>query len=131
MCMIEGADGDYVWLGDTHPTAKKRHRCEECSRWIEPGETYWRNATICEGDFCAFKMCAHCEAAAGWLQKECHGFLFGGVLEDLQEHLWEPRPIFSWRLKFITELMSRQWQRHGQLVPVPDREWVRECAPVL
>ena len=45
---------------DSHPTARKRHRCLLCYRTIQPGEVYWRQVAFDEGA-CTHKMCEHCE----------------------------------------------------------------------
>ena len=46
---------------DAWPAARKRHRCGMCSRWILPGETYWRQAGFDAGRAWTNKTCAHCE----------------------------------------------------------------------
>lgn len=43
-------------------TARKRYRCGDCGRAIEPGETYYRLAGVWEGDFWADEECRHCMA---------------------------------------------------------------------
>lgn len=76
-------------------TARKAHRCGECWRVIQVGERYVGAAGKSEGDFWSAKQCAHCHAATQWLAIVCRGWLYGGVWEDLEDHRWEPRPIWS------------------------------------
>ena len=45
---------------DSWPTARKRHRCGLCWRFIEPGEAYWRQAGL-DGTAWTNKTCEHCE----------------------------------------------------------------------
>lgn len=45
---------------DSHPTARKRHRCTLCHRTIQPGEMYWRQVAFDAGAH-TFKTCEHCE----------------------------------------------------------------------
>ena len=46
----------------SHPRARKAHRCDMCSRRIDPGETYLRGTGL-DGTAWTWKECAHCEAA--------------------------------------------------------------------
>lgn len=128
MCAIDYADGDWTPLGSTTRKARKRHRCDECSRHIEPGESYHRSVGIAEGHFYASLQCPQCEAAAQWLVWTCGGYLNEGVEEDLAEHWDEP----GYRCLDLGRLilgMRRDWRRRdGQLYPVEtvDR-WARDA----
>lgn len=85
MCMIDGAEGS-EFGGHVHHKARKPHWCEECGREISCGERYrYASGKAC-GYFWTSKMCEHCEVAAAWLIKNCRGFVYAGVIEDLQEH---------------------------------------------
>lgn len=83
-------DGGYgVTLDDRDRRAAIQHRCGECGRVIEIGEVYRKYAGVWEGDFFTAKTCAHCKVGAAWLIKECSGYMFGAVAEDLREHVLE------------------------------------------
>ena len=69
---------------DAWPTARKRHRCGVCSRWVGPGETYWRQAGFDAGSAWTNKTCQHCERAV-WAY--CR---HGGDSE------WEPEWFLEW-----------------------------------
>lgn len=119
MCMFDGDGG--VVLSDEHPRARKAHRCGECGRRIEPGETYRKTSVIGDG-FYSGKTCAHCEPAAEWLLKNCHGYIFGGVHEDLREHvLCGAVPTFG-AVARMTVGIARGWRRFdgAGLMPIPD-----------
>jgi hypothetical protein len=69
-----------------------------------------RAAGKTEGDMWQAKMCAHCHAGAALLQKHCGGWLFGGVQEDLQDHISEVLP-WSMRAARLVVGMRRKWRR--------------------
>jgi hypothetical protein len=119
MCMIDGADEDWVSLGSRMRKARKEHRCYECHRQIVTGETYEAAKGVSDGDIQTFKTCAHCVWARTWIVEQCGGFLYGGVLEDLREHWDESWELRSMDLGRRVILMRDQWVRHGELVPVP------------
>lgn len=50
--------------------AIKRHQCDLCSRWIEPGETYNRQRGIGEDGPFTFKECAACRWLVGLINSE-------------------------------------------------------------
>jgi hypothetical protein len=122
VCMIDDADGGWVSFDKVHRVARKAHRCDECGRTIEPGETYWPWTGLGEGRFDHGKMCVHCEAAAQWLVEVCNGYLFHGIAQDLREHWdedWSYRNLWLGR---AVVGMGRRWRRlDGSLMPVPDR----------
>lgn len=119
MCMIDGAEtGDF----ETHsyPKARKPHRCGECGRTIDRGETYRRDFCTYEGSGAAYKTCRHCEVGQRWLELNCGGWLFGGVGEDVREHAAEYPSIAPGLLR-VANGIRRGWKRadgHG-LSPVP------------
>ena len=47
----EPYEDDFVTLGDSKPTAKKCHTCDDCQGSIEPGEQYRKFVGIEEGRF--------------------------------------------------------------------------------
>lgn len=44
-------------------TARKEHRCEECSRKILPGATYHHITGLFDGSWWSAKLCARCDRA--------------------------------------------------------------------
>lgn len=123
MCMIDDAEG-WKCSSTSAPVARKQHRCGECGRIIEPGETYHRLKGLdyeSEG-WTDAKTCAHCNAVASWLQVQCGGWLINGVLEDLEEHWREEDLLRGQYLGRAILNMRRRWRdRAGELVPIPDK----------
>ena len=72
---------DYV---DAWPTARKRHRCGMCRRWVERGEAYWRQAGFDAGSAWTNKTCGHCERVV---------FAYGRSGGD---HEWELEWVLEW-----------------------------------
>ena len=101
-------------------TAAKQHRCIECGRTIEPGETYRYAVGLSEGWWWKAKQCAQCAQASRWLSVVCSGFLYEDVLHELEDHVHEPYPIATVQLAKLVVLMRRNWQRNGALVPADD-----------
>jgi hypothetical protein len=123
MCMIDGADPTDFHKTEAR-TARKEHRCYECSRKIAPGERYQRTTALFGGSFDHHATCAHCAAAESWLLKHCGGLLWGAVADDLAEH-FEEEPEYR-RLDGLGRLVvgiKRGWRRlRGPgLLPVPAR----------
>lgn len=118
MCLIDDAE-PVTMLAERQPIARIQHRCDECKRTIEPGERYRSESMIHDGAFRSHKTCAHCEVARLWLNRECGGWVFGAVLEDIIEHAGDYKRIDIYR---IAAGMRRRWRdRHGALVPTPSR----------
>jgi len=106
MCMIDYGDGQLQLLKDAMPKARKSHTCSECSRIINKGEKYKYEAGIWEGSLDVFKTCKQCLTARAWLLKECRGWIYTAVLEDLKEH-WSYKP--SMELGRLIVGMKTQW----------------------
>lgn len=128
MCMIDYADGCNEFSSTTAHRARKQHKCDECRRFIEPGETYTYHSWKFDGDFSTSKTCQHCQVACDWLSTNCGGYLVLGVYEDIQEHVSEYRgdAVCVPRLKRLELGMQRKWQirrgpRKGQLMPIPQQ----------
>ena len=120
MCMINDADGP-VDFGRVQPRkARQQHRCNECGRAINIGETYVYATSHLDGRFYTDRQCAHCAAAAEMLTKYCGGFVFRDVGEDLTEHF---RQAVPWRIRAGRNAVGirRQWRRFrgAGLMPVP------------
>ena len=92
-------------------TARKPHVCQECWRTIAKKERYFFTAGVGEDGFFASKTCRHCKIAQEWLTKECGGFLFRGVEDDILEHIAEAGYHTPLSLAKIAVGMRRKWQR--------------------
>ena len=122
MCMIDGADGYNAFSRDETRKARKEHRCVECRRMIQPGETYHYLVALFDGDLSSDHCCQHCYVACEWLREVCSGWIVGSVLEDIEEHVREY--MGTARLARLAIAMRRNWKykrgpRAGQLMPVP------------
>lgn len=62
-------------------TARKRHRCAECTGLIEAGTRYDYIRGVWEGEFSAYHTCVDCVQASSLLECFAHGCLF----DDLNE----------------------------------------------
>lgn len=116
MCMVDQAEDSFV-ADVREQTARVAHTCGECGRTIEPGERYRVGGGVCDGEWWTGKMCVHCWAARSWLSVQCNGWLWGGVLEDLEEH-WQESPLLRshWLGRAILG-MRRRWR--GMPPPAP------------
>ena len=121
MCMIDDGDGAVTMIDDgRYIRARSKHKCKECGRFIEPGESYHREVYKFDGEFSTHKTCAHCMVVRRWLSDECGGWLFGGVEEDAREHVFENRGYYG--LDLYRAVVGMQWQWRtpsGRLLPVP------------
>lgn len=118
MCRIDGAERSVV-IQSKDRKAIKEHRCSECRRPIAAGETYHYETTIYDGQRDSSKTCAHCCIARQWLIKNCGGFIYGEVIEEVQEHGEEYRQL-RMPLYRVVAGARRKWQRFGGgLMPVP------------
>lgn len=128
MCMADYADGDGGQLiSEGKRKARKAHQCGECFRTIEPGEAYEFSTYAHEGSMTTYKVCVHCAVAMAWLGDNCGGWLWGGIWEDIQEHVDEYRsvyPIVARQLKRLSVWADHDWKVHrgprkGARLPVP------------
>ena len=126
MCMADDADRSTP-LGELYPRARKAHQCGECFRTIEPGEKYIVHKTLFEGSVSSQKLCSHCDVAREWLGDNCGGWLYGGVWEDIDDHVDEYRGVYpkvAKALKRLSVWAAHDWRvvrgpRAGALLPVP------------
>jgi hypothetical protein len=113
MCRVDYADDEYQLLEAPHEvTARKEHKCSNCERPIVAHEKYWKGVWVCDMGLQTCKYCAHCKAAAEWLQAICHGYLWGDwqIIEELTEH-WDEEPQFRCRsFALLIAAMRRQWE---------------------
>lgn len=97
-------DGDWRGFGATHPKARKRHKCDECGMFIEPGDTYERYTGLSEGDFYVNKTCPTCLSIIEWIKGHipCFCRLYAGLWEMMDGYLESAReadPGFFFGLK--------------------------------
>ena len=123
MCLIDDGDGRVTMIDDGgYVRARAKHKCKECFRFIEPGETYHREVFKFEGEFSTHKTCAHCMVVRGWLQDECGGWLYGGVEEDAREHVFDNRGYYGVDLYRAVVGMQWQWRTpSGRRMRVPNQ----------
>lgn len=116
MCAIDDADYFCEVLSSRTLTARKAHRCNECGRTIEPGESYLCEfLTDKEQGARVHKTCAHCQIVREWLLRECGGWLYSGIAEDIGDHAGYGMPVAR-----LVVGINRQWYRiDGSLMPVP------------
>lgn len=118
MCMIDDSDGAVTMIREATHVARKAHKCRECFREIQPGETYRAEFYTCDGARTLHKTCAHCMVARQWLLDECGGFLFGGVEEDLREHCHNG--VYPMSVHRLAVGIAWRWRTpSGRLLPVP------------
>lgn len=116
MCRAEDADPWTLYESDER-VARKEHRCGECWRTIRVGESHhWAHGLV-TGQWTTHRTCAHCAAAAVWLERTCHGWIYGEVCEELVEH-WREDEVYrsAWLARAIAG-MRRKWL-DGR-IPVP------------
>lgn len=125
MCRID--DGD---MPTVHRQRQRRarvaHACCECRRPIEPGETYRYTFMVFDGDPSSFALCDRCQVAADWLARNCGGYCFGEVADEMRERAHEA-PDYALPFLRVVAGMRRQWrssERSGLLpVPTPPGDW--------
>ncbi len=115
-------DGDPVTLiSSTTPKARKPHKCDECRRIIEPGETYHRDFYTFEGDTNTVRWCLQCNEARRWLKEVCDGWMYEGLGEELSEHRGE-----GYATGFLADKVGDGWRGlDGSVIAVARvRHWV-------
>lgn len=118
MCMVDGADGYVILLSSSSRKARKEHQCDECSRTIQQGEIYLVEGTLWEDEKQTHKTCAHCLVVRDWLTKECSGFLYEGIREDIIDHAREDGYGFG-VLRLAVGIDNKWKRKDGRLFPVP------------
>jgi hypothetical protein len=121
MCMMDYSDGCVTTIEDgKYLRARAQHKCRECHRVIEAGESYHREVYLWESKFNVHKTCAHCMVVRGWLRDECGGWLYGDVEEDAREHVFNNRGYYGVDLYRAVVGMAWMWRTpSGRLLPVP------------
>lgn len=81
-------------LRDTHPVARKTHRCSLCFTKIQPGEQYRRTVLLGHDGLYEWLSCQPCEAVAvqvfAWLAEPWEGYTEEDAAEWAREHEHDP-----------------------------------------
>lgn len=107
MCMIDDGERYELWGHREIKKSRKEHVCCECSRAIKVGESYRVYWGLYDGEWQNHPTCQHCLVACEWLAENCHGFLHGGVYEDIEQHADEYHYFGLYRLEIG---MRRKWK---------------------
>lgn len=110
MCRVDpdSSDAPTVYR-ETKPRARKEHHCVECGRTIAVGEIYLNAFMIFYGDASTYHTCEHCAVGARWLMRNCGGYNFGEVAEEIDEHAVD-YPMIAAPLRAISAGAERQWR---------------------
>jgi hypothetical protein len=86
-------------------TARKQHRCEECSGLILPGDKYEYVSGKWEGCLSTFKTCEQCVDLRTWTKNNvpCLCWAHGNMVNDCEEAVqsaWERAPTETVGLRF-------------------------------
>lgn len=117
MCRWEDCDTARVSNTTTRKAAKP-HVCTDCFRQIEKGESYRYTFMILEEGPMTFRLCQHCQVGAAWLTRECRGYVYEQIREELEEHAQE-YPDIAAGLAPLIEGMRTKWAGPDGLLPVP------------
>lgn len=132
MCLDVEVEGELLDSGTRR--ARKEHRCDECKRAIEPGETY-RFWTVKDWDSSGVgtsKMCAHCYATIelGAALTGCPKCWFwdmvhdldpenGGFVGDIIVNHTLPKPAHLAMLRTVIGRRKGWRRKDGTLLPLP------------
>lgn len=134
MCLFIDDYGEFTHLSDGWRTARKEHKCGECGRMIQPGESYWYDTMVEVGyGITTEKMCAHCDGVinVGVALTGCHrAFWYGEVLNWRDEdtgfvaniiRCHDLPPGATSRMLRYVALSKRGWRDlYGELEPIPE-----------
>lgn len=120
MCAIDDCDERVEVLQEKDRVGRKDHRCSECYRPILKGETYHYEFGKLEGEPVTFRTCQHCMVAREWLRKNCGGWIYEGVIQEIVDHAVE-YPGLSDPLSHIAAGAKQKWiSIGGTLLPIPE-----------
>ena len=116
MCMMDYSDGTVTHIEQgRYVKARREHKCMECARRIDAGETYFAEVYVFDGRITRHKTCAHCMVVRNWLSDECGGWLYTAVKEDAADH------ASGYGMDLARAVIGMKWKwrnKHG-LLPVP------------
>lgn len=122
--------GEVHTHGHWGPLAYRECQIEDCDHLdCNDGEEY-----IDEAEGCTMRFCPQCLAARVWLEKVCHSWMYGGIIEDLEMHfIDEMRPICSLPLGRIVVASKKRWKRRdGSLWPAETvKGWADQGAEMV
>ncbi|HET7110198.1 MAG TPA: hypothetical protein VFI41_04960 [Gemmatimonadales bacterium] len=132
--MIDYAEDSYQHTRyKTISKSRKAHHCGECRRVIERGESYEDFWGVYDGSWYNAKTCSHCVAAREWLQKECRGWLWEMVCDDLKEHFEEMPDLHLGRLIVSVRRGWKRFDGNGLMAPIQGdpATWEAKRQPAL
>lgn len=89
--MCDDAEPPEVYR-DSHPVARKEHRCCECRGTISPGEQYSRFEGLWDGRFRTYKTCADCQELRALIRATYKDpYNYGPYLGGMYEEVFESR----------------------------------------
>ena len=119
MCRVDDADGRVEVFQSAARKARKAHKCGECRREIPIGENYHYEFGVLDGDRVTYKTCAHCMVAREWLNKNCGGWVYWDVIDEINEHAHDYRKL-AFPLYRIVVGAQRHWRSFkGGLMALP------------
>lgn len=65
--------------------ARKEHKCSECGRTINPGESYYFESFCFDGEMQSHKTCQDCLSVRSSFFG--NGYVYGRIWSDLQDHI--------------------------------------------
>lgn len=108
-------------------TARKPHKCYECSCPIQPGEKYEYTFGKWEGDISIFKTCLHCVELRDWakISVPCFCWVYGDIHENIRDLVSEACKdmpsgwVFEWGRRMVR---IRRRQREFKVGPYRERK---------
>lgn len=95
--------------------ARKPHKCSECGRTINPGETYKKTWGVWDGEPDTFCMCPDCMGLLDYMQAHfpkcfCWAYteLRNAALDQLREYAREAPGLFFGGARFIVRGRSKR-----------------------
>ena len=128
MCMYDDGGGWKVYHEETRRAAKP-HRCGECRRWIEKGESYEYVSGLGYDSDCwaTFHTCAQCVQVKRWLLVACGGYMFEMTRDDIWNHIGGD----EWYLRSAPLIRLFRWQTTGWRSPAGGLRHVDDVRPVV
>lgn len=156
MCVDVDESWEMAW-SDSAAIGDERSTCYECNRPLAGevhthghwGPVSYRECEIegCDHTACddgeeymdeqegaTMRFCPQCLAARVWLEKVCRSWMFGGILEDLENHFRdEMRPIQSLPLGRIVVASKKRWRRQDGSLWAPEviEGWANQGAEMV
>jgi hypothetical protein len=103
MCDVDYGERAKVW-DETHPKARKAHRCDLCALLIVPGTVYDRIASLGDG-WVTYRLHPECHALQKLIAFDVCGqevyFAEGDLRENVREHMTDEehgrKVLAAWR----------------------------------